>query len=600
MANFEKWEDITAQIKESADIVKIIGENVELKKSGVRFLGLCPFHGEKTPSFSVHSGQQFYYCFGCGESGDVFSYMMKYHNLDFPGAVKELARRYQIALPERPLTKREQEKKELQKLMYTVNEKAARIYGECLHRAEYASVAQKYMDERSIPSVYQKNFNIGYAPSVESVGWGFLKNQLHAREIEAAEAAGLLVKKDGGGWYDRFRDRIMFPIQDISGRVCGFGGRIVGEGQPKYMNSPESDIFNKSKMLLGLYQQKEHIRRKNQAVLVEGNFDLISLVVHGCENVAAPLGTALTRSQIRLLHKFAEEVVLLFDGDIAGVKAAVRSMPYFFAEQVKGRVALLPTGHDPDTFVREHGFAELQKIVDRAESLPEFVLEQLIAEHGLDLDGKSRIVEALRPLISAASSPLQRSVAVSHFSEKLGIPAEQFTSLVKTEVKKAQGAGNKERGRVETTQPLTAAQKRLVCFMLMNPKEFGRLEEAGIREALVGGIGEILFLQMAQIEKDGEDLQPEELLSHLPEGAERKLVSEILLEASVFNISGTELVEGDAELHELLQWLKRERLQKHSTRLTQKISQAQETGDFKDLEQLLREKVEVETEMRRG
>ncbi len=599
MGYFEKREDVTAQIKESADIVKIIAECVELKKSGVRFLGLCPFHGEKTPSFSVHAGQQFYHCFGCGESGDVFSFMMKYYNLDFPGAVKELARRYQIVIPEKPLTKREREKKELQKLMYKVNEKASRIFCDCLHLEKFAKSARGYMGKRAIPASFQKNFGVGYAPSVESAGWSFLKDQLQGREIEAAEAAGLLVKKESGGWYDRFRDRIMFPIQDISGRVCGFGGRIVGDGQPKYMNSPESIIFHKSSTLLGLYQQKEQIRRKNQVILVEGNFDMISLVVNGCDNVVAPLGTALTRTQVRLLHRFAEEIVLLFDGDEAGIKAAVRSVPHFFAEQVKGKVALLPKGHDPDTFIRDNGFEELQKVVSQAEALPEFVLHQLVEEHGLNLDGKSRIVEALRPLIKAAASSLQRSVAISHFSEKLGIPAEQLTASFNQEVQKVTPVKAKRMVKEDKIQPLTPAQKRLVCFMLMNPKELKKLEDAGIREVLTGGIGEILFLQMVHMEKGGNEIEPEELLNHLPEGAERNLVSEILLDASSFNIDGMEMDDGDAELLELLHWLEKEKLQKLSSSLTEKIVQAQEAGDYATIEQLLKEKQEIERELRR-
>ncbi len=599
MGNFETREEITAQIKERADIVKIIGECVELKKSGVRFLGLCPFHGEKTSSFSVHSGQQFFYCFGCGESGDVFTFMMKYYNLDFPGAVKELARRYQIELPEKPLTRKERERKELQKLMYRVNEKAARIFSQYLQQADHAMAAREYMSRRAIPISAQKNFSVGYAPSVESAGWGFLKNQFKGREIAAAEAAGLLVKKDAGGWYDRFRDRIMFPIFDGAGRICGFGGRIVGEGQPKYMNSPESEIFSKSNTLLGLFQQKEHIRRKDKVVLVEGNFDMISLVVHGCENVVAPLGTALTRSQVRLMHRFADEAVLLFDGDEAGVKAAVRSVPHFFAEQVRGKVALLPSGHDPDSFVREHGIGALQKLLDQAETLPEFVLEQLVEEHGLSLDGKSRIVEALRPLVKAASSSLQRSVAIAHFSEKLGIPVEQLAASFSGEIKVVEPVKPVGPRGDEAVQLLTAAQKRLVGFMLMNPKELTKLEKAGIREVLAGGMGEILFLQMALMVKDGREVQPEEVLSHLPGGAERTLVSDILLSASTFNLSGSEVVDGEEELSELLDWLKKERLQNRSGRLTQEIVKAQEKGDFIQVEQLLREKQEVERELRR-
>ncbi len=600
MGYIQAQEEITADIKERADIVQIIGECVELKRSGVRFLGLCPFHGEKTPSFSVHSGQQFFYCFGCGESGDVFSFMMKYYNLDFPGAIKELARRYQVELPEKPLSRDEQKKREARKLMYAVSEKAAHLYTQYLQHPKFGKQAREYLNRRAIPLPIQKKFGVGYAPSVESAGWEFLKKQLNDREIRAAEAVGLLVKKDTGGWYDRFRDRIVFPIYDVSGKVCGFGGRIVGEGQPKYLNSPESPIFSKSKSLLGLFQQQESIRQKRQVVLVEGNFDMISLVVHGCENVAAPLGTALTRTQVRLLHRFAEEAILLFDGDEAGLKAAVRCVPHFFAEQVRGKVAVLPTGHDPDTFVREQGVGALQKLLDQAEGLPEFVLAQLVKEHGLSLDGKSRIVEELRPLVKAASSALQRSLVIAHFSEQLGIPVEQLTASLSDEIHVTSPVKSIQPKTNEQVTPLTAAQKKLVSFMLMNPTELKKLEEAGIRELLAGGIGEILFLQMKLMVKDGQEVEPEELLSLLPGGAERTLVADLLLSASSFNSSGIEGNDDREDLVELLGYLKKEKLQGRSKQVSQRLVAAQEKGDFEQVEQLLREKLEVERELREG
>jgi DNA primase len=286
MAYSETRDEITALVKERADIVQIISECIDLKRSGVRYLGLCPFHGEKTPSFSVHSGQQFFHCFGCGESGDVFSFMMKYYNLDFQGALKELARRYQIELPEKPVSQEEQKRKRLRQLIFQVNDKAAQIYRRCLLHAQEAATARAYLRNRAIPLEIQEKFGLGYAPAADKTGWDFLGRQLSGEERAAAIEAGLLVKKErGGGDYDRFRDRILFPIYEGDGRIAGFGGRIVGEGQPKYMNSPESPVFNKSKLLLGLFQQKEAIRQRRRVVLVEGNFDMISLVANGCDNV---------------------------------------------------------------------------------------------------------------------------------------------------------------------------------------------------------------------------------------------------------------------------------------------------------------------------
>jgi DNA primase len=594
MISDELRDDITARIKEAADIVQVIGECVELKRSGTRFLGLCPFHGEKTPSFSVHSGQQFFHCFGCGESGDVFSFMMKYHSLDFPEAVKTLANRYHIELPERRRSKEEELRAQKRELLFAVNEKAALVYSQYLRESPGAKAATAYLHNRGVSEDILSRFRIGYAPAVEVEGWNYLGGKLSGAESKTAIEAGLLVEKENGGTYDRFRDRIVFPISDISGRVCGFGGRIVGEGQPKYLNSPESPVFNKSRLLLGLYQQKEDIRRKNEAVLVEGNFDLISLVAGGCSNVVAPLGTALTREQLRLIKRFAERVTLLFDGDVAGTKAAARGVPFFLAEQIAGRVALLPDGHDPDTFIREKGLAELNQLLEKAESLPEFVLNRLIEEFGLTLDGKSRIVEELQPLVRAAVSPLQRSVFVSHFAEKLGMPVAQLAGHLDSpsENRAVSPEPPAQKNRVERIVPLSMPQKQLLEFMILQPKFFSRLEEGGLRECLAGGVGEILFLQFKGLLAKNPDAEPEELLTVLSEGLERTLVADLLLRAP----NRSQVRDGDdsgEEFTDLLDYLKRYHLKKDSEELMERMQRAQQDGDSGLLEELMLKKIEI-------
>jgi DNA primase len=590
----ESRDDITARIKEEADIVQIIGECVDLKRSGTRYLGLCPFHGEKTPSFSVHSGQQFFHCFGCGESGDVFNFIMKYHGLDFPEAIKTLANRYNIELPERRRSKEEELRAQKKKLLFAVNEKAAALYSQYLSESTGAKAATAYLRRRGVTEDILSRFCIGYAPAVEIEGWNYLGGRLSEAELQAAVEAGLLVEKENGGTYDRFRDRIVFPIADISGRICGFGGRIVGDGQPKYLNSPESPVFNKSKLLLGLYQQKEAIRRKNEAVLVEGNFDLISLVAGGCTNVVAPLGTALTREQLRLIKRFAERVTLLFDGDEAGAKAAARGVPYFLAEQIIGGVAILPAGHDPDTFIREKGLAELNQLLQQAESLPEFVLNRLIDEYGLTLDGKSRIVMELQPLIKAAVSPLQRSVFVAHFAEKLGMPIEQLDGHLDAPAVNKPVVLNSpvKKSREEPCAPLTMPQRQLVEFMVLQPKFFSALQDSGLRECLAGGMGEILFLQLKNLLEKKSDAEPEELLTVLSEGAERSLVAELLQRASHRSQGKTE-DDSQEELADLLDYLKRFHLRKNSEELLQRMQRAEQDGDSVLWQELMLKKVEI-------
>ncbi len=591
-------DDLPARIKEQADIVQVIGECVELKRAGVRFLGCCPFHNEKTPSFSVHPGQQFYHCFGCGASGDVFEFQMKYHNLDFPTAMKELARRYNVDIPERPQSPQEREKNQKRKLMYAVNEKAVEIYRRTLVKSSQADGARKYLEKRKIPPATQELFGLGYAPSPESGGWNFLGAQLSKEEQKAAVEVGLLVEKESGGTYDRFRDRVLFPIYDRRGRVIGFGGRIIGEGQPKYMNSPESLIFNKSASLLGLYQQGDEIRRRKQAILVEGNFDLVSLVVHGCPNVVAPLGTALTTQQLKLLKSFSDECILLFDGDAAGVKAAMRAVPLFLSEQVAGKVALLPAEHDPDTFVQEEGLNALNALLEHALPLPEFALQQLVDEYGLTLDGKTKIIAELQPLIKAATSTLQRSLMLSHFSKTIGISAEELgASMPRIESPIPLPVEERVRERPpERLIPLSPSQKRLVTHMVLYPDSAPALEKAGLRECLGGTIGEVLLLQLLVLLKQPGGVEPEELLGKLPKGGERVLVSDILLKSSPgdsdLGYQGT-----DKELQELLTWLERERLLRESKELLDKIRKCASQNNQEELEQLVLTKVGVDNRL---
>ena len=589
-------DDIVAQVKEQADIVRIIGENVELRRSGSRYVGLCPFHGEKTPSFSVNANDQFFYCFGCGESGDVFSYVMKYHSLTFPEALKMLAGKFGIVLPERKKSAQEEALSRKKDGMFAVNAKVQKLYGDYLMQAKGAGDAREYLKRRGINSEHVTRFGLCYAPSTDFEGWHFLGNHLTAEELELASELGLVAKKEKGGYYDRFRDRVLFPINDLSGRICGFGGRIIGEGQPKYMNSPDSVIFNKSRLLLGLYQQKDAIRKNRSVYLVEGNFDLLSLVANGIENVVAPLGTALTREQLRLLKRFADTGTILFDGDAAGMKAAVRSVPIFLAEQLAGKVSLLPEGDDPDTYVRREGKKKTLQLLGQAQPLPEFVFEQLVAEHGLSLDGKSKIIEELKPLVEAAASSLQRSVILAHFAEQLGLGVatleQELRSVVKIpDAPEPKPLPEKKKPPVKT-KALDAAQKRFVQFMILNPEFFTQLEDVGIRNILEGSSGEILFLQMKEMLSKSSDFEPEELMGRLPEGPERAVMAELLLGAEEKDLDEPEL-----ELKELLCYVEMFNLRNESKNILKEIAEAERGGEPEKLRKLLLKKIAVDSRM---
>lgn len=595
----DSWDEAKNLIKERADLVEIVSQHVDLKRSGFRYLGSCPFHQEKTPSFTVHPDQQFYHCFGCKASGDVFSFMMEYHQMDFPEALKTLAQKYQVELPERRRSEKEIEREQRRRSMFELNQKAAEIYHDYLLHQDDAAPARTYLKKRAISDDVLKRYRLGYAPSVESAGWNYLAGRLSGEERSIALELGLLVSKEKNRSYDRFRDRVMFPIADSRGRVCGFGGRILGPGEPKYLNSPESPVYNKSRLLFGLYQQRDAIRRLRRAILVEGNFDLLALVVNGIDQAVAPLGTALTGEQLRLLKPLVDDVVLLFDGDEAGIKAAERSVPLFLAEQLSGRVALLPAEHDPDTFIAEFGAKRLEEAIKEARPLPEFVLQQLIDRHGESLDGKFRIIDNLRPLLNAAASAVQRDTMARHFAAALDIDAGRLLAEVQKTAGPApavpQSASPQKRD--PAVSGLDGALRSVLGFMVKNPGYFRQLLDHEIDRTLAGTVGETICLQLkAMKDHELEGLEPEDLFSELPPGEERTIVASILTEAA--ETADADPDDADDLLGEVLGWLDRQRLRRRSEELMLQIKEAERLGEAQIIGELLLEKMRVDRDLK--
>jgi len=595
-SSFEQ-QDAVQRVKDAAQIVDIIGECVSLKRAGSNMKGLCPFHGEKTPSFTVNPVRQSFHCFGCGEGGDVLSFMMKYYNLTFPETIKQLAQRYQITLPEQQFTSDDKKKAEKRQKLFDANERATRVYHEYLLNNPEAAQARDYLTKREIPQEKIIDFQLGYAPE----SWDFLSNKVSKSSITQGEAeeAGLLVRKESGRFYDRFRDRILFPIFDLTGRVAGFGGRILGEGEPKYLNTPETLIFDKGRMLFGLFQNRDAIRKSRQAVVVEGNFDLLALVSFGLDNVVAPLGTALTQPQIRLLKGYADEVILLFDGDEAGIKAAMRSVPLFLAEQVAGRVALLPAMHDPDTYIRAHGKEGLEKYIVNALPMLEFAFEHLKDKHGISMTGKGKILEELEPLIQASgSSPFQQSVLISEFSNKLGLDPEQvmqgfkIAAKKKSQLRSARPVAGREKGeKAKVSAPLPRKQAQLLEFLIFYPRFLKRFLEAGIEDILVASPASDILAALQKLSEERELTGPEQLMETLPEAFERSYVSRLLMSSPFLGQDDPEVIGNMAD--EMLVWLVRYRFKKEIQQLSKELRAAQENQDSKLLDELLLRKAEL-------
>ncbi len=442
-------EEKISEIKHAADIVDIISDAVLLKKTGQNFIGLCPFHAEKTPSFTVSPDKQIFHCFGCGEGGNVFRFLMKHQGLSFPEAVRAVAGRYGIDLPEYTDKRQKKAASERQRLL-NVNRQAFNFYRRQLADDRRGHPARTYLEKRGILQPAVEKFGIGYAPR----GWDNLLGHLTSRGLSPALAqlAGLVVPRKGGtGSYDRFRNRVMIPIFNLAGEVIAFGGRVLDDAEPKYLNSPETPLFNKRRTLFNLQRARAKCRQDGAVIIVEGYFDLIALDQAGIENVVATLGTALTPQHVRLLKGYAPRMVLVYDGDEAGRKAAERSYQIFDDEtvlnavlrsyksmaqnSVDARVAVLPDGHDPDSYVARFGAEAFRKLVADAPGILSFLLETSISRHGLSIQGKLRVIEDMVPVLSGISDRVARSLYVRELADRLEVPERDILQKIRTAVK---------------------------------------------------------------------------------------------------------------------------------------------------------------------
>ncbi len=408
------------------DIVELVGGRVPLRKAGRDYKACCPFHEERTPSFTVSADKQFYHCFGCGAHGSAIGFLMAYDRLGFVEAVTELARRAGLEMPQegRPAIKAGPD-------LRPILAAAARYYQEALRHHPAAERARAYLKGRGITGAVAKTFQLGYAPP----GWNGLLGAL-AKDFEPAllERAGLAIARDGAaGFYDRFRDRVMFPIADARGRIIGFGGRVLDQGEPKYMNSPETALFHKGHELYGLPQALAAIDKAGQVVVVEGYMDVLALSQFGVAHTVATLGTATTREHLDRLFRYAPEVVFCFDGDRAGRDAAWRALEQALSVLRDGRQVsflFLPEGEDPDTLVRAEGAAGFQERLKAATELPEFFFETLSARADLSrMDGRARLVELARPLLSKLAKGALYELMIGRLAELSALKVPQAAAL---------------------------------------------------------------------------------------------------------------------------------------------------------------------------
>lgn len=425
-------QDIIEQIKERVDITQIVSDYVTLSRAGQNLKGLCPFHQEKTPSFTVSSSRQMFHCFGCGEGGNVFTFLMKIEGTDFPETVRELGRRVGIAVTDNAPGAGGTSQRERQRLEQ-LNEAAASWFQRNLKDAEVGRGAGAYLAERGIRPDTVEAFKIGVAPSA----WDGLLKTLSKEGFSTAELAkaGLVVAKDqtnrrpqeSSGYYDRFRGRVMFPICDLRKRVIAFGGRVLGEGMPKYLNSPDTPLFNKGRSLYALERAREEAGRADTLIIVEGYFDAIALHQAGIKNVAATLGTALTPEHIRTVRRFVTKLVLLFDPDAAGVRAALRTLDLFVDSGIGVKVVSLPEGEDPDTFIRKEGADGFLALQERAPSLLDFAVDHSLrqAASGV-IEDRIRSVDEILRILQRTQHRIEKEECLRRVAERLGIGQQRL------------------------------------------------------------------------------------------------------------------------------------------------------------------------------
>jgi DNA primase len=565
---------IVEEIRDKSDIIDVISEYLTLKKAGRNFIGLCPFHKEKTPSFTVNRDKQIFYCFGCGEGGNVFSFLMKLNSQSFPEAVRYLAGKRGIVIPEGAVSRGEKERSDIKEQIFRVNQIAARYFSQNLF-SQSGKAAREYLKKRGIGETVARNFQLGYAPD----GWRYLAGFFEKEKIplKLAEQAGLVASKADGksSFYDRFRGRLIFPIEDIGGHIIAFGGRILGNGEPKYLNSPESPVYIKGKCLYGLNKTKDDIRKAGFVIIVEGYFDLLALWNAGVTNVVATLGTALTKEHVDLIRRYSDQAVAVFDPDAAGKKALARSIELFLTGNINAKAVILPDGYDPDQYIRTFGKGAFDEIVANAQSMVDYYIDSVIGKAG-SVEEKLKTLHSTLPFIVHIDHAIERNLFIKRISEKLGIDQE----LLKAEVQRSLNSKTatpsvaaqvQDRGRVDQVE------LSLIHIMLEYPGKIPAIFQTGILNSLKSDE----IIQFAEVLKEAFErngsggFDSPMLIDRLRTG----MLRETLL-GKMVNESPLDEKMADRILADTIKQMKRKDFRERQKSLEMKLSKAQEIGDL--------------------
>jgi DNA primase len=578
-------EEKVSEIRDRSNILEVIADYVALKKAGKNHRGLCPFHSEKTPSFMVNEEKQIFHCFGCGEGGDVFTFLMKAGHFSFPQAVEELAKRYGVKLPSRELSVAQKKEITKNEVLFQINQIATEYFHDLLTQRREGEEGRRYLSQRGISQEIVSEHRLGTSTD----RWDGLVQHLQGKKVslELAWELGLIFPKKKEGWYDAFRGRILFPIFDLHQRVVGFGGRIIKEGQPKYLNSPESSIYHKGETLYGLQVAKRYVVEKDRVIIVEGYFDLLTLHQYGLKYSVATLGTALTTQHIRTLKRYTKNLITIFDADQAGVQATLRSLPLFLEEEVAGNTIVLPKGEDPDGFLRKGNLEDFGKKMERAVPLIDFFFDRLLETHDLkSIDGKVKVAKEGVALLGKIPDKIRRDFYTKALAERLDIQVSFLYEMLQFPSKASFKAGEDfKKSSVGKTFP--KSEEIVVRLMVQHPELIPALSKEEIFKEFESPILQKMAETLKDLYQKRGRLDLPEALANFEEDLKGRLCE------FAFRESGLEGGDRGKILKDCVQKIHEKRLKREKGEVLKKIREAEKQQEGKRLLPLLKEHREL-------
>jgi DNA primase len=580
-------DETVRRIQEHIDIVDLVSHYLTLRKQGQNYVGLCPFHHEKTPSFVVSPAKQLFHCFGCGVGGDVFGFLMKADSLSFPEAIRTLGERAGISIPQPSAPAKDPLEVSSQESLLKIQQAAADYYHDLLLNHPGSKNARDYLKHRGVQPETVKNFMLGYALPL----WDGLLKHLQGRgcspgEIEKAGLA--ILREDGKGHYDRFRERIIFPIRNLQGKIIAFGGRIFGTvaqdtSLPKYMNSPETPLYTKGHHLFGLDRARSGVTQTGNLMIVEGYLDTLAAHQAGFQNAAATLGTALTLEHLHLIRRFARNVILVFDPDLAGVRAALRTVDLFMSSGVHAQVVTLPQGEDPDSFIKNHGSAAFQDLLSKSVGLLDFALQQIVSNASKKtIEEKLRIVEEVLPILAKIPNHVERSHYLKWVADQLGVQERDLGMELARSLKQSKKVPKQEPFLTPRVAPQFPAEEEMLLKLLLQ----GRVNVSVLQDRVQSGdfsdprLGQLFTLAQATAQEGGK-VQLRELLKETPPD------SDINHLVSAWSLQELSCENYEKTAQDCVQKLYEKRFARENREIEEKIRKAEQEGDQQTVSTLL-------------